>query len=125
MLSQDRIANDAAEKQRLQAHGAIAVDMEAAGIAARAKRAELPFCCIKVVSDRASESFPLDLNKMRSIEGRIARGKIGIYALGHPGLIRELLHWRRRTVDAAKALGEFLVSCRINPQPDGGRPEGA
>lgn len=123
MLSQDRVANDAAEKQRLQGQGAVAVDMEAAGIAARAKRAGLPFCCIKIVSDRADESFPLDLNKMRTIEGRIARGKIGIYALGHPGLIRELLHWRRRAADASRVLGDFLVSCRINSQPDSSRAE--
>lgn len=125
ILSQDRIANDAAEKQRLQASGTIAVDMESAGIAARAKRAGLPFCCIKVVSDRADESFPLDLNGMRATEGRIARGKIGIYALTHPGVIRELLRWRRRAGDAAKALGDFLVSCRINPQPDTAHTESA
>jgi uridine phosphorylase len=123
MLCQDRIANYVTEKQRLQGHGAIAVDMESAGVAMRAKTAGLPFCCIKIVSDRADESFPLDLNQMRTTEGRIARGKIGIYALRHPGLIRELLHWRRRTGDAARALGEFLVSCRINPPPDTARAE--
>ena len=113
ILSQDRIASDAQQKQQLFAQGAIAVDMEAAGIAARSKRAELPFYCIKVVSDRADESFGFDLNQMRTVEGRIARGKIITYAVTHPKVIPELFRLKRRTEDAAKALGEFLVSYRI------------
>lgn len=114
LVSQDRIAIDTAEKQQLQACGAVAVDMEAVGVAARTKRAELPFCCIKVVSDRADESFGFDLNKMRTTEGRVARGKIGIYALTHPHLIPELLRLKRRADNAAKALGDFLVGCRLS-----------
>ncbi len=87
--------------------------MEAAGVAARTKAASLPFCCIKVVSDRADEAFKIDFNRMRTAEGRIARGKISLHAATHPKLIGELLRLRRRTLDAAKALGDFLVSCRI------------
>src|SRR5581483_2441652 len=79
LLSQNCIANDAAQKKALSTAGAIAVDMEASGVAARAQRAGLPFACIKVVSDRADESFPFDLNRMRTPEGRIARGKIVLH----------------------------------------------
>jgi nucleoside phosphorylase len=114
VASQDRVASDPAEKQQLLSHNAIAVDMEAAGVAARTKSAGLPFCCIKVISDRADEAFGLDFNRMRTAEGRIARGKIGVHAVTHPKLIPELLRLRRRTQDAAKALGDFLVSCRID-----------
>jgi adenosylhomocysteine nucleosidase len=114
VISQDCVANDCSEKQQLAKTGAVAVDMEAAGVAVRTKRAELPFLCIKVITDRADESFGLDLNTMRTPEGRIARGKIGVYALTHPKLIPELLRFKRRAEGAAKALGEFLVSCRIN-----------
>jgi adenosylhomocysteine nucleosidase len=118
LLSQDRVANCAHEKQKLKDHGAIAVDMEAAGVAARATRAGLPLYCIKVVCDRADESFPFDVNSMRTPDGRIGRVKIGIHALTHPKVLRPLLHWRRRSGDAAKALGGFLVSCRIKPRSD-------
>lgn len=115
VISQDRVATDAAEKQQLHSHaGAIAVEMEAAGVAARAKRAGLPFYCIKVVSDRADESFSLDLNQMRTTEGRIARGKIMVHAVARLNLVPELFRLKRRTGDAARALGEFLVSCRIS-----------
>jgi adenosylhomocysteine nucleosidase len=114
VLSQDRIANDATEKQRLFTQtGARAVEMEAAGVAARSKRAGLPFHCIKVISDVATESFGLDLNRMRTKEGRVARGKIIVHALVRPNLVPGLLRLKRRTDKVAQGLGEFLVSCRI------------
>lgn len=113
LVSQDRIAIDAAEKREL-GRKAIAVDMEAAGVAARTRAAGLPFCCIKVVSDRADETFRIDFNRMRTKEGRLARGKISIHAATHPKLIGDLLRLRKRTRDASRALGDFLVSCRIN-----------
>jgi adenosylhomocysteine nucleosidase len=118
IISQDCVANDCSAKKQLAQSGAVAVDMEAAGLAARTKRADLPFLCIKVVTDRADESFGLDLNAMRNPEGRIARGKIGVYALTHPQLIPELLRLKRRAGNAAQVLGDFLVSCRINVAGD-------
>lgn len=123
VASQDRIANDAAEKERLRGSGAVAIDMEAAGVAARARRAGLPFCCIKAVSDCAAESFPFDLNKFRTSEGRIARGKIVVQALTHPNRLPVLFQLKRRTGDAATALGEFLVSCRISAGSDSAQAE--
>jgi len=115
VVSQDRVAIDGSEKYRLMLNDAIAVDMESSGVGARSKAAGLPFCCIKVVSDRADESFATDFNRMRTAEGRMARGKISLHAVTHPKLIGELFRLRRRTQDAAKALGDFLVSCRITP----------
>lgn len=123
IATQDRIAINSAEKQQLAASGAIAVDMEAAAVAARAKRAGLPFSCIKVVSDRLGESFSFDLNQMRTTDGHIARGKIIFYALTHPKLIPELIRLKRRIDNASRALGDFLVACRINAEPDGARAE--
>ena len=123
LATQDRIASDSAEKHQLAHLGAVAVDMEAAGVAARTQRAGLPFSCIKVVSDRLDESFGLDLNKMRTIEGRIARGKIVLYTLTHPNLVPKLFSLNRRVNDASQQLGDFLVSCRINSEPDSPRAE--
>lgn len=122
IVTQERVANTAREKAELAACGAIAVDMESAAIAAHSKRAGLPFACIRVVSDRADESFNLDFNDMRSHEGRISRVKIGVYALTHPNTIAGLLRLKRRADGAAKVLGEFLVSCRIGPVPESAGP---
>ncbi len=118
LLSQDCVANDALQKNQLFSTGALAVDMEAAGVAARSKRAGLPFTCIKVVSDRAEESFPFDLNAMRSREGRIVRGKIVAHALTHPQVISTLFRLKHRTEDAANTLGNFLVGTRIVANSD-------
>ena len=118
IVSEDRVANSASEKHQLAASGGLAVEMEAFGVAARADKAGIPFCCIKVVSDCCDESFGFDLNRMRTTEGRIARGKIVSYALTHPKLIPELIRLRKRSERAAEALGDFLVSCRIRPESD-------
>jgi hypothetical protein len=92
--------------------------MEAAGVLARTKRGGLPCYCIKVVSDTAEQGFGFDLNALRTTEGRIARGKIAVHALSHPSILPELFRLKRRSERAAKALGEFLVSCRIKPEQD-------
>jgi adenosylhomocysteine nucleosidase len=119
VLSQNRIATNMEEKAQLfRQTGARAVEMESAGVALRAKRAGLPFYCIKVVTDTATESFAFDFNRMRTIEGRLARGKIMIHALAHPNLVPGLLRLKRRSEEVAQALGEFLVSCRIGSDID-------
>lgn len=119
-VSQDRIASTTREKAQLrERYSATAVEMESFGIAGRAKRANLPFCCIKVVSDRADESFKIDFNQSRSKEGRISRGKIVFKAVARPGVIPELFRLKRRAEMAAGALGDFLVSCRFNIQSAG------
>ena len=65
--------------------------------------------------DRADESFAFDLNAMRTPEGRIARVKIGTYALTHPHLLPDLFRLKGRAEKAANELGEFLANCRIKP----------
>lgn len=116
VLSVDRVVGASSEKQLLHEQtGAIAVDMESSGVQTRTVRAGLPFYCIKVVTDRADESFAFDLNNMRTVEGRIDRGKIVRYTLTHPQLLPGVLQLKGRAERAAKVLGEFLVSCRIVP----------
>lgn len=118
IASQDRVITDREEKGKLFASGAIAVDMESFAVAEAAKRAAVPFFCIKSVSDLADETFRIDFNQMRTAEGRIARGKIVLYVLTHPLMLGELFRLRRRSQDAARALGDFLVSCRITLNGD-------
>jgi hypothetical protein len=113
VLSINRVAGTIEEKQNLSKTGALAVEMEALGVAIRTAAARLPFCCVKVVSDRADEEFVMDFNLMRSTDGRFSRGKIVIYALTHPQVLPSLLSLRRRSQEAASALGVFLASCRF------------
>ncbi len=114
LLSIDRVASTAAEKLELRNTGADAVEMEAAAVAAKAKDWNLPFYAIRVVTDTAAESFPLDFNLMRDSAGRFDRAKIIGAALRRPGVIfPELMKLNKRCKSAAKALGEFIADCRI------------
>ena len=114
VVSIDRIAGTVGEKTELHRTGAVAVEMEAAGVAVRTAVAGLPFYCVKVVSDRADEGFVFDFNQARDEDGRFATGKIVRAALRRPvALIPELLRLEKRSRAAAEALGDFLAECRF------------
>jgi nucleoside phosphorylase len=114
LLSMDHVASTASEKSERREIGADAVEMEAAAVAAKAKEWSLPFYAIRVVTDTATESFPLDFNRMRDADGRFDRAKIITAALRRPGAIfPPLLRLNKRCKSAAKALGEFIADSRI------------
>jgi adenosylhomocysteine nucleosidase len=110
LLSIDRVVATAAEKADLRRSGAGAVEMEAAGIAAKAAEWNIPFYCVRVVTDTAAENFPMDFNRMRDADGRFSRARILAAALMRPGLILpDLLKLNKRCKDASQALGDFIV----------------
>lgn len=114
LLSMDRFVATVDEKRRLNAGGAAAVDMEAAAVAGRACREGLPFYCVRVVLDRASDGFILDFNGLRSPDGRFSRSRILWAALARPlTAAPELIRLERRGRMAARALGDFLADCRF------------
>ena len=114
LLSIDRVASTQSEKTDLRTMGADAVEMEAAAIAQRAQQWNVPFYCIRVVTDTAAESLPLDFNRMRDAEGRFSRARILVAACKRPGVVfPELIKLNRRCNDAAKALGDFIAGCRF------------
>lgn len=115
LVSIDRVAQTAAEKQELRRkHLADAVEMEAAAVAARARHAGLPFHCVRVVSDAAGEDFGIDLNAARSPGGRFCLRKVILSALKKPWVsFPELLRWARVSRRAANRLGDFLVDCQF------------
>jgi len=84
--------------------------MEAAGVAQKATEYNLPFYCVRVVSDGAGDDLPLDFNRMRDSEGRFSRMKIlvaGFRAV--PGLLK----LNKNSKAAAQALGDFLAGTRF------------
>jgi len=113
LLSIDRVVSTVAEKADLHRTGADAVEMEAGAVATKAAEWNLPFYCVRVVTDTAAECFPLDFNRMRDARGRFSRSKILAAALRRPVIFPELMKLNRRSKDAAKALGDFVASCRF------------
>jgi adenosylhomocysteine nucleosidase len=113
LLSIDRVASTVAEKRELRKTGADAVEMEAAAVAERAEHWNIPFYVIRVVTDSAGESFPLDFNRLRDAQGRFDRAKIIAAALRAPASFPELLKLNRRCKAAAQVLGDFIADTRF------------
>jgi adenosylhomocysteine nucleosidase len=113
LLSIDRVAVTSIEKSALHQTGAAAIEMEAAGVAAKAQEYNLPFYCVRVVTDTAGESFPLDFNQMRDASGRFSRFKILAAAFRNPTVFPKLLKFNKISKHAAQALGDFLADTRF------------
>ena len=114
LASIDRVAQTAAEKQRLRAAGAAAVEMEAAGVAAFAAAHAIPLFCVRSVTDTASQSFTVDFNKALLSDGHFGTMKLLTSALGNPGkAFPELFRLRRSCRIATRTLGEFIAGCRF------------
>jgi len=115
LLSIDLVVSTAAEKSELhRTTSAAAVEMEAAALAEHASEWNIPFYAIRVVTDTASESFPLDFNRLRDPEGRFSWTKILAAALHRPSAtLPALLHLNQRCKLASRALGDFLADTRF------------
>ncbi len=112
MLSQDRVAATADEKRRLRAGGALAVDMEAAVVGERSRELEVPFYCVRAVSDAAGEDFLMDLNAARGSDGDFSVLKLlGQVVLSPAKKVPELFRLKRNSELAARRLGEFFADC--------------
>jgi adenosylhomocysteine nucleosidase len=112
VLSVDRVAITVAEKGELRASTqAAVVEMESAAVARKARQWEMPFGCVRVVSDVADENLPLDFNRYRDADGRFSRTRIALAAMGHPfTVLPGLIRLDRNCRLAAERLGEFLAN---------------
>jgi len=114
VCSLHHVARTAQEKRGLHATGSIAVEMEAAGVAARAEALGRPFYCIKAVTDLAGESMANDFNSALRPDGHFDTMEILRSSLRQPSVrLPELFRLRRRCVRASKVLGDFVADCRF------------
>ncbi len=114
LYSADHVVQTAREKRLLRVSGASAVEMEAAGVAARAAALNLPFHCVKSVTDLAGETMANDFNAALRPDGHFDTMLILSRVLRRPAeRLPELLRFRNRCARAARALGEFFAECRF------------
>jgi adenosylhomocysteine nucleosidase len=113
VVSVDRVAFTAREKSDLRAStGAAVVEMESAAVARKAREWDVPFGCVRVVSDVAGDDLPLDFNQYRDADGRFERTRIALAALGRPfTVLPRLVRLDRDCRRAAERVGEFLANC--------------
>ena len=105
VASIDHVAQTAEEKRNLRASGASIVEMEASGVARASEDLDLPFYCIRAVSDLAREDFATDFNAALSPDGRF-----NVISLIKQLQLGELLRLQQRTALASKKLGDFLAA---------------
>jgi len=110
LRSLDRVLCSPQEKTDI---GGDAVEMEAAAVAQRAQKMNIPFYAVRVVTDPVWEALALDFNQMRSSDGRFSRAKILAAALLRPNVLLELMKLNQVTKRAARALGDFLADARF------------
>jgi len=114
ICSINHVAQTAAEKARLHASGAIAVEMEAAAVAGCAATFRLPVYCVRAVTDLAGEDLANDFSKALRPDGHFDTMAILRSALRHPWVrVPELLRLQKRCVRAACVRGEFIADCRF------------
>lgn len=114
LASIDHVAQTATEKQKLRAGGALAVEMEAAGVQDRARTLGVPFFCVRSVTDLADETFANDLNAALRDDGHFDTMQILRSAMRNPvPRLRELVRLRQRCGIAARTLGDFLADCQF------------
>jgi adenosylhomocysteine nucleosidase len=110
VVSSARIASDPVAKaevwRRSAGEGSGVVDLESAAVARVAAAEHLPYLMIRAVSDTADEALPLDFERFRKRDGRIAQARVLFEALRRPALWRPLLRLRSRVRRCAESLAE-------------------
>lgn len=110
LASISHIAQTASEKRQLRQTGAFVVEMEAAAVARASNTMNVPFYCVRVVSDLSEENFANDLNKCLMNDGRMNIPRLIFGAFGSPvERFGELIRLSKRAAVASKSLGEFLA----------------
>lgn len=93
-----------AQKQKIfDAHGALAVDMEAAALARVAHVVGLPFMAIKIVLDEYQDALP-DLSECIDADGRASLARLSARVLQRPGVGLQLMRLAQRYRFAARSL---------------------
>jgi adenosylhomocysteine nucleosidase len=112
ICSTDHVVQTAAEKSRLAASGACAVEMEAAGVAECAQAAGLPFYCVRAVTDLRGEDMANNFNTALRGDGHFDTIILFREALRHPcARIPELFRLGIRCARASRSLGDFFADC--------------
>jgi adenosylhomocysteine nucleosidase len=113
--SSDHVVVTAEEKRRLREKtGAIAAEMEAGAVKKIAGEWQVPFYCVRAVSDTANEDMPLDFNLYRDSAGRFSLPKIALAAVSRPFTrIPALRRLEANCNVASESLGAFFADCRF------------
>ena len=111
LLSATEVITSAAEKRDLADQwGAVAVDMESAGVARAAAESGVEFAAIKAITDTSMQSISFDFAHCRSDDTRLSIWKIAREGMRTAQTMRDLWMLARGARVAARALAATLGS---------------
>lgn len=97
------------EKLRLAAtYSAALVDMEAAAIARLAQMRQIPFFCIKGVSDALHDDLP-DFNRFIAPNGQLQLARLVLFSFLHPWYWPPLIRMGENSRKASQSIAESLL----------------
>jgi adenosylhomocysteine nucleosidase len=113
LITSPRVADEGEKRRLTLSYKAALVDMEAAAIARLAVMRQIPFICIKGVSDGFNDRLP-DFNRFLSLDGQMQLGKLVVYALLHPACWPSLVRMGENSKRASLAMADAVRAMLAN-----------
>ena len=114
LLSVMEVVTAAAEKRKLAGKwGAVAVDMESAGVGRAASESGVAFAAVKAITDTAMQSISFDFARCRSEHNGLSFWKIAREGMRTSQAIRDVWMLAKGARIAARALAEALGSAEL------------
>ncbi|HEY6351776.1 MAG TPA: hypothetical protein VI636_20450 [Candidatus Angelobacter sp.] len=107
LVTAGEVATSASKPRLVEEFHALAVDMEASGVAEVAEQAGISFRCVKAISDEAAFVLP-PLSKFVDGEGSFQNGRFAVWAIVRPQWWAGILALMRNSRRAAEALCNWL-----------------
>ena len=107
LVTLDHVARPEEKRPLAERYKAVLVDMEAATVARLARAHDLPFLCLKGVSDGYTDQLP-DFNRFLGRDGQLRKAPLLGHALLRPGALAALLKLGRQSREAAHELARAL-----------------
>jgi adenosylhomocysteine nucleosidase len=107
LVTSSRVCNEEEKRRLASTYSAGLVDMEAAAIARLAAMREIPFYCIKGVSDGLTARLP-DFNRFLSSRGKLRLGRLVLFSILRPWYWPALLEMGENSKKAAQGIAESL-----------------
>jgi adenosylhomocysteine nucleosidase len=109
-LTLDHVATSGEKRKLAERYGAVLVDMEGATVARLAAAQQLPFYCIKAISDAYTDELP-DFNPFITPQGTMRMPALIAHALLRPRYWAPLARMGQHSAQASRLLAEHLPAC--------------
>lgn len=118
LLSVPYLIHRAEDKRRLlKFHNAVAVDMESFAVAQACAQLQLPYQCVRAISDPADMALPSGAESWLDHEGNVRLSRVIGFLLTHPRWINTVLHLGRNSKVASAVLTRKVVELLHQPVP--------